>query len=278
MKLEQCGTGVEGNTKLPPSRQIPCKKWCFTWNNYTKLSVKLLEHIFKNNKVLYIFGKETGLSGTKHLQGYIECNKRIRPIEFFKLDKKIHWEKAKGSKEENLIYCSKEHNIYTNFLMPRIDKRFVNLEVIKLKPWQKRIERLSILEPDDRLVYWIYEEKGKTGKSFLCKYLKHKYGNVKTITCTKSADILTCIDVYTKTYMFDIPRSVDADHFYPWTAFEQVKNGLVSDAKLKKKVEILDFAPANVFVFANYKPDKKYLSEDKWCIFEIVDNALFKVL
>jgi len=105
----------DGNTKASRSRMIPSKYWCFTWNNYNNDDIIDFEHICDQYHIKYIFGKEVGANGTPHLQGYIESPTKIRPIEKLKLSKRIHWEMRKGSKQQNITYCSKEGDFKTSF-------------------------------------------------------------------------------------------------------------------------------------------------------------------
>jgi hypothetical protein len=93
-----------GNTNSPPKKQIsPSKYWCFTFNNYTEDDLVQIVRTLECNDMDYIVGKEIGDSGTKHLQGYIESPRRIRPLTLFHT-KKIHWEKRKGNKIQNIVY------------------------------------------------------------------------------------------------------------------------------------------------------------------------------
>lgn len=97
------------------------RRWCFTWNNYTQESVDMVNDAVKSNRASFImYGFEEGASGTKHLQGYAEfdsalaistCKSRID----IKLGYKspIHVEKAFGSFQENVQYCSKEGKVTT---------------------------------------------------------------------------------------------------------------------------------------------------------------------
>ena len=102
-KLETLET-EEGNTKPPPKRCIPSKRWCFTYNNYPDNAVETLETVFKT-----FGGEEVGeLEETPHLQGYIEAPQKIRPIEKLKLPKEISWRACRGDRTHNIEYCSKE--------------------------------------------------------------------------------------------------------------------------------------------------------------------------
>jgi len=63
----------------------------------------------KDLEVRYLcFQPEVGESGTPHLQGYIEMNKPVRFSHFKHRLDGAHWEKAKGSGDSNVAYCSKE--------------------------------------------------------------------------------------------------------------------------------------------------------------------------
>ena len=65
--------------------------------------------LFRNKCKLYIIGNERGgLCDTPHLQGYCENKTKCRPMGLLDT-KRIHWEKSKGTREENEVYCSKEN-------------------------------------------------------------------------------------------------------------------------------------------------------------------------
>ncbi|WP_445724192.1 hypothetical protein [Flavobacterium sp.] len=108
----------EGNTK-PPPRSIRARRWCFTLNNYANTSITGIIEYFQDHKINYIIGREIGESGTPHLQGYIECKNAMDFKVLQKINPKIHWEKAKGNKEQNIEYCSKDGNFETNIPLPK---------------------------------------------------------------------------------------------------------------------------------------------------------------
>lgn len=103
-----------GNTKTPKVRPVPSKKWCFTayGDEMETLETKIRE---SKKTIKYIIGNETcPETGRKHKQGYIEAENKIRPVEHFET-KTVHWEKTKGSRQENIKYCQKEGDYKTNF-------------------------------------------------------------------------------------------------------------------------------------------------------------------
>ena len=137
-----------GNTILTPPKTInPAIRWCFTLNNYTLKDLNLIVSIIPKSCRFGIVAKEVGEQGTPHLQGYIEFKVRRRPLNHFGL-KSIHWELAKGSKECNVEYCSKQDPKPYLFPTPYspIIENFFN--------WQEDIKRLLNSNPDDRTIHW----------------------------------------------------------------------------------------------------------------------------
>lgn len=247
---------AEGNTMTSASK---CRRWCFTLNNWNEDErvdlVKSLEH--------YIIGKEIGENGTPHLQGYCEFKNPRNLSALKKINTRIHWERAKGNRSENIIYCTKDNNYEGNFRIHR------PLEVItELKPWQQEIENLILTIPDHRSIYWFWEPEGNIGKTSFIKYLLNKYEWITFSRAQKSADIVTCASEDFDCYVFDFARS--AEGFAPWNALEQLKDGLISDSKLKKKtVNILINCP-HIIIFANWPPANPPLSEDRLIVKEII--------
>jgi len=112
------GSG-EGNTSISPACRISAsKQWCFTWNNYNGSDVSNFEEILKKAGS-YVFGYEIGESGTPHLQGYVEFNKKLRPLECKEFPKQIHWEKKSihSTRTQCIDYCCKDGTYSTNMQM-----------------------------------------------------------------------------------------------------------------------------------------------------------------
>lgn len=85
------------------------RAWCFTLNNYTEVDEKTIDDI----ECQYcIYGKEIApTTNTIHLQGYIYFTNAITFNSIKKkLPNKCHIEKAMGSPQDNVKYCSKEGN------------------------------------------------------------------------------------------------------------------------------------------------------------------------
>ena len=258
---ESSVSSVEGgNTISPSTKQIsPAIRWCFTLNNYTNEEYSSIIDIFRIKSKLYIIGDEIGECGTPHLQGYVEFKSKLRPLGLFSF-KRIHWEKAKGSKEENITYCSKQ-NVIASLGLPKPIKVLSNLY-----DWQSKIETIALTEPDDRSIYWYWDDTGNIGKSAFIKYMivKHKvlfcsggkHTDIMNLVFNQDMDTCNCV-------MFDIPRANKGHISY--ASLESIKNGMVCNTKYETGVKI--FNSPHVFVFANFPPDdESQLSNDRWVI------------
>lgn len=136
-----------------------------------------------------------------------------------------------------------------------------------LRPWQEFLMvHLTEVSPDDRDVYVVIDEVGNLGKSFFVKYMAlfHKACWVRS---AKSADINTLMHTHPKIVLIDIPRVSSSCEAFPYTAIEAIKDGLVSDGKLKKTIEQHIFMPPHVVVFTNNSPDFTKFSTDRWVVY-----------
>lgn len=251
-KMESKELG-RGNTKTRPNQ---CKKWCFTYNNYDTKVFNELKDTFMKKGIKFIIGEEIGANGTPHLQGYIECPKKMRWSEITN-NKKIHWEVAKGTRMDNIRYCSKDGIVWNNGLV-------VNC-ITKLYPWQNQIKELLNIQPDGRKIHWYFDEIGGCGKSSFCKYM-YIHHRVPTIQGGKYSDIINIIFNLNmdevRILLIDIPR-VNKDKI-SYAAIECILNGMITNTKYETGIKV--FNPPHVVVFANHRPNLSKLSEDRWVI------------
>lgn len=261
----------EGNTIPPLKRQGLATRWCFTWNNYDRESMSLCLSKFEG--LPYVIGYEIGESGTPHLQGYVECKKKIRPIEFFKLPKCIHWESAKGDRLTNAKYCSKEGNYKINEI--KIPKELKLLSPTLFKKYQKYIYDLIQNEPDNRSIYWFWEADGNTGKSTFSKYLCAKHNAL--LLSGKGADMKYGVikyqekrGFYPEVIIFDIPRT--NMEYVSWSCLEDIKNGCFFSGKYESDMVIMN--SPHIICFSNSEPDYDKLSMDRWKVAQLKDDWL----
>nr|WAE42365.1 MAG: replication associated protein [Cressdnaviricota sp.] len=258
--------GTGGNTHSPSSSktltQVPKRKThFFTINNPTEVFIGVLLKYFDANAKKYQIQEETGENGTPHLQGVVMFDKEIRSTVW---DSKSlgHYEKLKGSFEDCVKYCSKVETRTGRNWSKGLPKPIKIIET--LYDWQKDIEQLFLSEPDDRKIYWFWEEHGNIGKSAFVKYMVVKH---KCLFCDggKKADLINLVfnnDMdECKCVIWDLPRSTKGSISY--STLESIKNGMVCNTKYETGVKF--FNSPHIFVFANYPPEKpEELSGDRW--------------
>lgn len=265
-----------GNTSTTPLR-VKSRKWCFTLNNYTEEDVRTIISIFNAKKWKYIFGKEIGECKTPHLQGYIEHTSGIMFDTLKALIPRAHIEKARGSTEQNVKYCSKEDpNPTTNItrtltIEDEIEAYNQNkYRDVVWKDWQQEILDIIETEPDERTVNWFWEPTGKSGKSFLTRYIHWKHRTI--IVNGKQTDVFNGIKTYIekrkklpRIIIIDIPRI--NQNYVCYSTMEKIKDGLMYSGKYEGG--IIELLPVHMFIFANFEPNTELLSEDRWNIREI---------
>lgn len=251
------------------SERFRSRRWSITVNNYTESDLELLAQ-WKINNFKCVAGLEDGKEcNTPHVQGYIEFP---NPRTFKGLKREFpnqwHFEPSYKNRQANINYCTKECNVFVNSWEYEIYAGDDLPKSSQLYDWQKDLIEKINNKPDPRCIYWYYEPHGNSGKSTFGKYLAFHYNNVCLTTATKSADILTCVDTQYNCYVLDFPRTLGSD-FAPFTAIEQLKNGFITDSKLKKQSRMIMFNPPHVIIFSNYFPKVEKLSRDRWRIFNI---------
>lgn len=94
------------------------KRWVFTINNYTDDELHELEGLQGDPRVTFLIaGRETGESGTPHLQGYLELAARTRRGGVSALPGlgRAFLETAVGNLQQNIDYCSKMGDVAIRF-------------------------------------------------------------------------------------------------------------------------------------------------------------------
>lgn len=250
-----------------------CRRWCLTFNNWTEKDLKDIEAFVSMSQCYIVVGAEIGkINKTKHLQCYLEGKNQI---DFSKLKStfpKAHLEKARGKRDKNIEYCSKEGNVLMNTFPDNINQKLLKSynEVI-WKPWQQDVLNIIESKPDSRTIYWFYDYQGNIGKSFLCKYIWLKYKCI--IGSGKKQDIFHQIKTWMEEnegeepeiVILDVPRTnID---YVNYGAIEEIKNGLIYSGKYEGGV--CAFNHPHVIIFANSKPDEEKFSKDRWNIVEV---------
>jgi hypothetical protein len=88
------------------------KNWAFTLNNYTETNVDVLSNLFSEGHVRYlVFGREVSSTGTPHIQGYLQLEKKKRFTQvqsILPFGCHLDAEYQNSSPQNNRIYCTKD--------------------------------------------------------------------------------------------------------------------------------------------------------------------------
>lgn len=267
-----------GNTKLTsqPKRKrskLRSRCWCFTWNNPDVDFVTQLQNSFEELKVQYVF--QTEKVSTLHVQGAIYFKNPVEVGFQAVFSKKIHWEKGKNWRNLKKYCCKLESRVegpWTNIQDLRYRKSIRDpLKGKVLYEWQKKVIDIIKSSPDDRTLWWFWDELGNTGKSALCKHLKLKYGDSLICVSGKMSDIAFGIKsrldngIDVDIVLMDIPRS--SLGYVNYGMIEKLKDGYFYSGKYESG-ECMINSP-HVLMFANMLPDISMCSEDRWKIIEV---------
>lgn len=261
-----------GNTQLTKSnkKQEPLRvHHFFTYNNYSKDEIDVIDVTLQHFCYMFAFQEEIGENGTPHLQGVISCKKQMRNSSLG-LPKQIHWEKCVNVGLA-YKYCTKDKSRNGR----RIVYNYAPIKEIKLiepdRAYQKFIINIIDKEPDDRKIYWFYEEVGGVGKSSFCKWLVVKK-DALYIDEGKKSDIVNLLfkaDMNKHNLIvLDIPRANGNKCSYK--TLESIKNGVICNTKYETGTKV--FNCPHLIVFSNFFPEMEGLSKDRLQIYYI-DNT-----
>lgn len=253
--------GLGGNTSSP--KPIRSRKWCLTINNYTNEIFDYVKTHGTQKTQDFIIGKEIGDNGTPHLQIFFNYA-NAKSFDVLKKEFPMaHIEKANGTIQQNIDYCSKENNYISNKYIEKPE--IIDYEI--LYDWQKDIiNTIQNIKPNNRTVYWYCDVRGNSGKSVLGKYLYyHKLAEV--IKSAKSSDIknILFMNKNARDIIIDVSRS--QGNYISYTLIEELKDGMIYSGKYEGGQKLI--STPHIFIFSNELPDVSKLSKDRWIIKEI---------
>lgn len=246
-----------GNTKTI----APAKSWCFTCNNYSEDDISLIKEILVPKCSVVCLGFEVGESGTPHIQGYFKLLVKSRPSTIFGSFKKCHFEKCKGTQEQNLLYCQKDGNFF--FFDINEPERFVQ-EITEFYDWQLPIlDNLKTIA-DDRTINWVYGRDGCNGKTTFQKYIYTHFKDC-LILGGKSADMKNAIAKsyanskrFPRIILINIPKSVE---HVSWGGIEEIKDMCFYSGKYEG--DIICGPNPHLYIFSNNEPPEDQYSENR---------------
>lgn len=275
------------------NRRYMRKQWCFTLNNYALEDVGLFKDFIETQCSVGAFQSELGITRkTPHLQGFFVTLERRR-FTSFKLSERTHWELMRGSVEQNIKYCLKEEGfdknagirVLHNCDMPLVKKtqhllhrRVRVLTDEELFVWQRGVCDICVQEPDDRIIYYKYDD-GNTGKTQLVLKLAKEY-DALVIDGNRGQMAYSIMDYFKKRgyyppiVILDIPRSQNAQWSsesgasQSYAGIEMIKNGIFNSTRYESQMVMMPVP--HMFIFSNVEPNRQLFTRDRWRIEQIV--------
>lgn len=113
------------------------KRWVFTINNWTENEYQALLDAYEVSFSYLIIGKETGDSGTRHLQGFLilKTKLRLRQLKLLGGLGRAHLEIARGTPQAASDYCKKDGDFQELGELPAVQGKRTDFDT--LKEWIK---------------------------------------------------------------------------------------------------------------------------------------------
>ncbi|QDJ95269.1 replication-associated protein [Capybara virus 31_cap3_4029] len=267
----------EGNAKPSPAKQISQRiHWHFRFSNYEKHHIDGLDALFREICSDWVFQEEIGKEGTPHLQGAIRLKKEMRWTAFSP-DKRIHWEPQISL--NNNTYCCKNDDTkkvggrvcFGGSYRPK--EQEYKCVINKFYDWETEICNILKQEPDNRTLYWYWEENGCAGKTTFQKYIFTHYKNVMMLS-GKGSDMKNGIVTYIKNneqtpkiILINIPKSIDMN-YVSYSGIEEVKDMFFYSGKYEGGM-VCGPNP-HIIIFANREPNYNLFSPDRWKVRHII--------
>lgn len=108
---------LQNPPKIKRGDAAQSKYWCFTLNNPAAEEDNIILRMYPHSGDLptkgavctyLVVGKEVGMNGTHHLQGYVEFDKKVRMSFVKKFMPRAHLERRRGTAIQAAAYCMKE--------------------------------------------------------------------------------------------------------------------------------------------------------------------------
>lgn len=251
-----------------PKQPLQYNYWAFTFFNYLEQENNIKSWLIENCKKA-VYGHEICPdTGRPHLQGYFNLKKKKRLTEI--QNKPLTWsylDPCYATDYANNKYCTKDGDDIFNHPFKRKPVKIIT----NLRPFQHSLLEMIGREPNDRLITWIYDGQGSSGKTQFCKYLIEK-NNACYITSGKKSDIINMVYNYIQNkdlelVILNIPRD---ERRIDYIALEEIKDGIISNTKYETGT-ILTNSP-HLLIFSNILPDTSRMTNDRWNIFTIDNN------
>lgn len=231
------------------------------------LEARSLNNIFQTIAKEWYFQLEKGENGYIHFQGcfslkdkeYFSSVKNLLGRDDVHLEPIKNWNASKNYTTKN----------FTRLLGPWNNKSVWIDTIQDLYPWQDElVNLLKVPCTDNRTIYWYYDRTGCNGKTSLCKYLYVHLGAC-IFNNGKFNDLAHALPEAPEIVCFNLPRCLEKKVNY--SAIEAIKDGLIFSGKYDSRTKV--FNSPHVVIMANFPPDYKALSLDRWKVVDLAANG-----
>jgi len=266
------------------SEEKVCAVWDFTcWDTTHVTDPAKIIPVLRDQCKKWTFQKEQGEeNGGIHLQGRVSFKTKCRKAQAIARLKELKANISLTSTAcmKNDFYVTKSEGRIEGPWKDTDEVKFIPRDILEIKElykWQsKLIEIIKVYDP--RRINYIYDPHGNQGKSIFQRYCM-VYGHGQIIPfCNDYKDMLRMVmDIpECKCYIIDMPRAINKEKLNQlYSAIETVKGGYAYDDRYHFRQKMFD--PPNIVVFANILPNREYLTQDRWRIWEIIDGDLKKI-
>lgn len=258
-----------GNTETPTPRQGTCKcVWFVTlnvqdWNSSNSSNLKAW---IQNNCRDATWQVERGASGNLHVQLTMRLKLKQRLTWLKRHFSRIAHCEVSANVDASYDYCMKsDTRVEGPYAYPEpLEEECIDdpLAGLTLYPWQQRIVDIITGPVDNRKIYWFWEPDGNAGKSDFALHCILKHNAV--VYDSGKKDILYAHNKQ-KIVFFDLSRTVEG--FVSYDALEQLKKGFCFSGKYESGMKV--YPKPHIIVFANFEPNYRMLSADRWDVFRI---------
>lgn len=191
------------------------------------------------------------ISGNEKLHNLIsKLENNISDYELIKMDPEI-FERYRTFIFHSRIILQNEKNINQLKYEFNTEKPLNENQLLMIK---------HISQQNNRQITWTYDFKGGCGKTWLSKYIIANMNGIR-FTNGRSSDIAYAYNGE-PIIVFDFSRSNEEKINYQ--IIEDLKNGILFSCKYSSKCKV--FIIPKIIIMANFLPDTKKLSEDRWDI------------
>lgn len=142
-----------------------------------------------------------------------------------------------------------------------------------LNRWQDALRNTLEQDPDPRQIHWIWSTEGEMGKSGMAMWLA-VMKDAFLVTPERKGDMAHAFAKSPKKIVvFDCTRATEAGSIGPsYSIAEQFKNGFLFSPKFNSRRVV--FKKPHVVFFANFSPDMKIWSEDRYIVTKLDQGSL----